>query len=48
MFETIDNRTKLLGDDLKEEIQRGSKLKIAASVGSFRLTIIGILDLKKD
>ncbi len=31
MFETIDNRTKILGDDLKKEIQSGSKLRIAAS-----------------
>lgn len=31
MFETIDNRTKLLGDDLKKEIESGSKVRIAAS-----------------
>ena len=31
MFENIDNRTKILGDDLKKEIQGGSKLRIAAS-----------------
>ena len=31
MFETIDNRTKLLGDDLKKEIESGSKIRIAAS-----------------
>lgn len=31
MFETIDNRVKLLGDDLKVELQEGSKVRIAAS-----------------
>ncbi len=31
MFETIDNRTRLLGDDLKKEITDGTKLRIAAS-----------------
>lgn len=31
MFETIDNRGKLLGDDLKEELKQGSKVRIAAS-----------------
>lgn len=31
MFETIDNRTKLLGDDLKVELKKGSKVRIAAS-----------------
>lgn len=31
MFENIDNRTKLLGDDLKVELQSGSKVRIAAS-----------------
>lgn len=31
MFKNIDNRTSLLGDDLKKEIQAGSKLRIAAS-----------------
>ena len=31
MFETLDNRTKLLGQDLKQEITKGSKIKIAAS-----------------
>lgn len=31
MFETIDNRIKLLGDDLKVELQEGSKVRIAAS-----------------
>lgn len=30
-MELIDNKTKLLGDDLKEELSRGSKLKIVAS-----------------
>lgn len=31
MFETIDNRQKLLGDDLKQELRKGSKVRIAAS-----------------
>ena len=31
MFENIDNRTKLLGDDLKVELKRGSKVRIASS-----------------
>ena len=31
MFETIDNRMKLLGEDLKVELQEGSKVRIAAS-----------------
>lgn len=31
MFETIDNRVKLLGDDLKQELKKGSKLRIASS-----------------
>lgn len=31
MFETIDNRTKLLGDDLKKELKDGAKVRIAAS-----------------
>lgn len=31
MFENIDNRTKLLGDDLKKELKAGSKVRIAAS-----------------
>lgn len=30
MIEIINNRTKLLGDDLKREIKNGSKLRIAA------------------
>lgn len=30
-MEIINNRTKLLGDDLKEEIKSGSRLRIAAS-----------------
>ena len=30
-METIDNRTRLLGDDLKKEIGPGSKIKIVAS-----------------
>lgn len=30
-METIDNRSKLLGDDLKREIKPGSKIKIVAS-----------------
>lgn len=31
MFDLINNTSKLLGDDLKREIQSGSKLRIAAS-----------------
>ena len=31
MFSNIDNRTKLLGDDLKVELERGSKVRIASS-----------------
>ena len=31
MFETIDNRSKILGDDLKQEIKGGEKVRIAAS-----------------
>ena len=31
MFETIDNKRKLLGDDLKEELKKGSKVRIASS-----------------
>ena len=31
MFENIDNRTKLLGEDLKVELKRGSKVRIASS-----------------
>ena len=31
MFENIDNRTKLLGDDLKAELRKGSKVRIASS-----------------
>ena len=31
MFENIDNRTKLLGDDLKSELRKGSKVRIASS-----------------
>ncbi len=30
-METIDNRSRLLGDDLKKEIKQGSKIKIVAS-----------------
>ena len=30
-MELIDNKTKLLGDDLREELTKGSKLKIVAS-----------------
>ncbi len=30
-METIDNRSKILGDDLKKEIKAGSKVKIVAS-----------------
>ena len=30
-METIDNRSRLLGDDLKKEIKEGSKIKIVAS-----------------
>ena len=31
MFETIDNCTKLLGDDLKQEIKKNSKVRIAGA-----------------
>ena len=31
MFETIDNRNKLLGEDLKVELKKGSKVRIASS-----------------
>lgn len=31
MFENIDNRTKLLGEDLKTELRKGSKVRIASS-----------------
>ena len=31
MFETIDNKRKLLGDDLKKELKKGSKVRIASS-----------------
>ena len=31
MFDTIDNKTKILGDDLKMEIVAGSKIRVAAS-----------------
>ncbi|MGN0783451.1 MAG: helicase-related protein [Christensenellales bacterium] len=31
MFDIINNKSKLLGDDLKEEIKSGSRLRIAAS-----------------
>ena len=31
MFSNIDNRTKLLGDDLKVELEKGSKVRIASS-----------------
>lgn len=31
MFDLINNQNKLLGDDLKEEIKQGSKVRIAAS-----------------
>ena len=31
MIKNIDNRTTLLGDDLKVELKKGSKIKIAAS-----------------
>lgn len=31
MFENIDNRMKLLGDDLKGELRKGSKVRIASS-----------------
>lgn len=31
MFETIDNQSKILGDDLKHEIKGGEKVRIAAS-----------------
>ena len=31
MFENIDNRTKLLGEDLKVELKKGSKVRIASS-----------------
>lgn len=30
MFETIDNKNKLLGDDLKSEIKGGEKVRIAS------------------
>ena len=30
MIDIINNKTKLLGDDLKREIKSGSKLRIAA------------------
>ena len=31
MFETIDNCTKLLGDDLKQEVKKNSKVRIAGA-----------------
>lgn len=31
MFETIDNKNKILGDDIKQEITGGEKVRIAAS-----------------
>ena len=31
MFDIINNKNKLLGDDLKNEIKNGSRLRIAAS-----------------
>lgn len=31
MFENIDNKTKILGDDLKKELKENSKVRIAAS-----------------
>ena len=31
MIDIINNKSKLLGDDLKEEIKSGSRLRIAAS-----------------
>lgn len=44
MFENIDNRTKLLGDDLKAELNKGSKVKIAASCFS----MYAFYELKKE
>ena len=52
MFENIDNRTKLLGDDLKVELQLGSKVRIASSCFSMyafnelREALSGIEELK--
>ena len=31
MFKNIDNRIKLLGDNIKKELRKGSKVKIASS-----------------
>lgn len=44
MSEIIDNKTKLLGDDLKEEIESGAKVDIVASV----FTIYAFQALKKE
>lgn len=44
MFENIDNRTKLLGDDLKNELRKGSKVRIASSCFS----MYAIKELKEE
>ena len=44
MFQNIDNRTKLLGDDLKFELKKGSKVRIA----SFCFSIYAFKELKEE
>lgn len=34
MFETIDNKRKLLGDDLKEELKKGAKKTIKRRIAT--------------
>ena len=48
MFENIDNRTKLLGDDLKVELKKDSKVRIASSCFSmYALKELKIAKLKR-
>ena len=44
MIKTFDNKITIVGDDLKESINQGSKLSIAASIFS----IYGFESLKKE
>ena len=44
MIDIINNKSKMLGDDLKQEIKSGSRLRIAASCFS----IYGLLSAGKN
>ena len=41
-MELIDNINRLLGDDLKQTLKPGARLKIAAALSTGRCNIIGV------